>query len=30
MFDSTRKNKEVLTKYTELWDEVKNWGNKLW
>ena len=24
VFDSTDKNKEVLKKYTELWDEIKN------
>ena len=24
IFASTDKNKEVLTKYTELWDEIKN------
>ena len=24
IFDSTNVNKEVLKKYTELWDEIKN------
>ena len=24
VFDSTNENKEVLEKYTELWDEIKN------
>ena len=28
VFDSAGKNKEVLTKYTELWDLIKN--NKWW
>ena len=28
VFDSEGKNKEVLTKYTELWDLIKN--NKWW
>ena len=29
---STDKNKKVLEKYTELWDEIKksNWDNKWW
>ena len=28
VFDSTDKNKNVLSKYAELWDGVKNWLKK--
>ena len=29
VFASTDKNKEVLTKYTELWDQIKNLIEKI-